>query len=350
VAGRGSEARGVPDPAHAGSAAAASFVHDREAVWLDGEPLRDDPASLSAVIDRFRPERVPDEAWHRIGDLVRAAVAATEPSGRYRAHTLLNCGTQLAYWADTVGQPMTPETLFDPETIDRFIVEGCAHLSLGSRQNYRAQLWRVGEAVLGQSIFPARPLSMGERPNPREPYCDDEITALVAWCRALPSERLRRNCLAVMALGLGAGLSSQEMIRALGTDVATDAEGVVIGVTGTRQRTVPVLERWEADVEGLASEVGKRPLVLPDRTKIRRYDLPNLIECSRRSGRDGAPKLSPLRLRVTWIVAHLSSGTPLPVIAQAAGTKYEHLAHYAGWAQVPDDQTARQLLRDPRLP
>ena len=31
-------------------------------------------------------------------------------------------------------------------------------------------------------------------------------------------------------------------------------------------------------------------------------------------------------------------------------TKYEHLAHYARWAHLPDDQKARQLLRGPRLP
>ena len=66
----------------------------------------------------------------------------------------MNAVTQLAVWADTLGLPLEPETLFRPEVIDRFVKEGCAHLSAGSRTNYRTVLRAVGRKVLGPGLFP----------------------------------------------------------------------------------------------------------------------------------------------------------------------------------------------------
>ena len=62
---------------------------------------------------------------------------------------------QLALWADRIGHRVDAESLFTPELIDRFITEGCPHLSDGTRLNYRSQLWRVGAAVVGPHALPA---------------------------------------------------------------------------------------------------------------------------------------------------------------------------------------------------
>ena len=115
---------------------------------------------MSGTIRRFRPSDVPDDVWHRVESLVRDAVTEVAPEAPFRAINYLTVVAQLAVWADRIGIPLDPEVLFHPETIDRFLIEGCAHLTDGSRINYRTHLWKVGAAVLGQDLFPQRPLSL----------------------------------------------------------------------------------------------------------------------------------------------------------------------------------------------
>ena len=134
--------------------------------------------------------------------------------------------TQLAVWADRIGQPIEPAALFHPEFLDRFIIEGCAHLSHGTQLNYRTHLWRVGEAVLGRTLFPPRALPL-RRSSVASPYSVAEVTELISWSRGLATAHMRRNCRALLALGLGAGLSSQEITSLVGTDVHV-ADGVTL--------------------------------------------------------------------------------------------------------------------------
>ena len=115
---------------------------------------------MSGTINRFSPRDVPEDVWQRVEPVVKQTVTAGAPDTPFHADHQLSIVTQLAVWADRIGQPVDPEHLFSPEFIDRFIVEGCAHLSHGSRLNYRTHLWKIGAAVLGHQLFPPRALPL----------------------------------------------------------------------------------------------------------------------------------------------------------------------------------------------
>jgi len=332
----------APAPAPELTASMASgFLLDRLAEnWVAGEPRRAGQ-SVTKAIAKFSPPRVPPDVWARIESTVRNSVETAAPASVYSAHTLLSITTQIAVWADTLGQPIDPDVLLHPEVIDRFISEGCPHLKPGTKLNYRKHLHDVGKAVLGPSVFPPRPLPL-YHPDPLQPYSTPEITALLAWCRGLPTERFRDNATGVVALGLGAGLSSQEMCRLVGDDVVADTDGVVVGVIGSRARQVPVVERWADAIHARAVEVGERPFLFPERTRISRHQLPNFLE---RCPTGDAPQLNTLRLRNSWIVAHLSADTNVLALAEAAGVSPTQIVKYLPYAERLDRAEACRQLR-----
>jgi hypothetical protein len=149
----------------------------------------------------------------------------------------------------------------------------------------------------------------------------------------------------MLALCLGAGLTSQELSRAVGTEVIRDHDGVLVKVMGAKARVVPVVERWERQAETFAMEAGVRPILKPERGRIRDYDVTNLAELAARSSLGNAPKLSPLRLRTTWIVDRISAGVPVLDVADAAGVTRHQISRYLEFARRIDPAKARRLLR-----
>jgi hypothetical protein len=323
--------------------AASSFAADRVAeVWSFGEPVRSGE-SVSGTINRFSPRDVPPDVWGRIEPVVKESVTKVGFTDAQLAKKCLSVVAQLAVWADRIGQPVDTASLFTPEFIDRFAVEGCAHLSDGSRRNYRSQLWKVGGAVVGHKLFPPRsvPLRISDL---TAPYSTAEIAELVSWSRGLPTESMRRDAWALVVLGLGAGLNSEEISRAVGTDVH-EADGIVLvdvlAAGGRIARVVPVHRLWAAEVLGVARDSGERPYFRPDRTRILRGDILGFI---RRCDTTGPPKFTPQRLRITWIVGHLSAGTHLAVLQEASGVAAVQLAKYLTFATPPETAQARRLL------
>ena len=319
---------------------AGSLQDDRQAtVWPTG-PTLEPAVAVAEAIDRFDRSRLPTEQWARIEPGVRAAVEAATPTSVYAARDLLNVVVQLASWADTTGQSTKSEVLFHPDVIDRFVTEGCAHLAEGTRLNYRRNLRDVGAAVLGASLYPPRPLPL-VREDISEPYTEKELSALLAWCRGLPTAHMRENALGIIALGRGAGLSHQEMARLVGTDVAVDADGVVVSVLGRNPRNVPVLGSWGPLVAARAADVEERPFLLPERTRIVRHHLSNFIlKCPR----GDAPRLDTRRLRASWIVEHLGRGTHLAALAEAAGVTPAQAVKYLRFVEGLDPAEARRQL------
>ena len=318
-----------------------SFYADRNTPnWVAGEPLRPDE-SVSKAIKQFSPLNVPEVLWRRIEALVKDTVAQAAPASVYAAKSLMTVVTQLVIWVDTLGLPLEPGVVFHPDTIDRFASEGCAHLASGTQHNYRTQLRAVGSVVLGSEFFPPPPLPL-KRAEPLAPYSFADIAALRSWGRGLPTERYRHNIAVILALGLGAGLHSQELLPLVGTDVTRDDTGTTVHVIGERAREVPVLSTWADQVAALATKAGQRPIFLPERTVITRRQVPNFIA---RCPKGEAPSLNAIRLRNTWIVGHLSAGTHLLALAQAAGVDATQVVKLARYATEPDADVARQMLR-----
>jgi hypothetical protein len=317
------------------------FTADRLAEeWDGGQPVRPGD-SVSGTINRFSPKDVPDEVWARIEPWVKSAVTAASPRSVLRANDLLTVTAQLFCWAERIGQPLDPVVLLRPEIIDRFVTEGCAHLADGTRTNYRTWLRMVGAAVLGSELYPPRPLPL-KRSDVNAPYSVAEVTELVSWARGCSTPTMRRNVWALLAIGLGAGLSAREISRLVGTDVHEQGGLVVLEVVGEKPRTVPVHRLWAGDVLELSCESGAHPFFRPERTRITRNDLLTFID--RCTEKDQDAKFCIQRLRVTWMVGHLAAGVPVGVVAQAAGVAASHLVKYSRFVPLPGESDARRLL------
>jgi hypothetical protein len=331
------EAAGVPAHLH-------SFYADRAAEnWDRGNPYYGDAAEVALLIERFNPKAVRPDVWARIESPVRLWVRTAEPDKPQRARNLMNAVTQLALWADTIALPLDADVILRPEVIDRFVTEARSRLSKGAVNNYRTHLRAVGRAVVDPSLFPPRPVTL-PRTAQEAPYTLADTTALVSWSRGLPTESLRRNSRALVAMGLGAGLSSQEMACLVGTDVTVDDDGVLLATGGKNPRIVPVLRRWEDDIAAMAEEVKDRPFFMPHRTNVVRHQIPNFVErCMRTSP---GTHLSVQRLRITWLVRQLAAGTPINALAQFAGVLPAQLCKYYVFVPPVEPAEGRRLIRD----
>jgi integrase len=301
---------------------------------------------VTRAVQRFSPRSIAPATWHRIERLVRSSVEKAIPTTVYKAQALMTVVTELVVWVDTLGLPLDPGVVFHPDTIDRFAREGCAHLAGGTQFNYRRQLRAVGAAVLGPESFPPPPLSL-KRSDPEAPYTDRDIAALLAWCRGLPTDRYRNNIGIIIALGLGAGLKSQELGRLRASDVVQDDRGVLVHVLGDRAREVPVLRSWERRVVTFAREAGDGLLFLPDRRSITPRQVPNFVA---RTPKGDAPPLNMVKLRVSWIVIHMNAGTSIKALEAASGVDASQLVKYSRYLEVHDADEVRRLLRDPGGP
>lgn len=297
-------------------------------------------ADAAMVIRRFDPNKVAPDVWAVIGPLVRDAVAVTKPRDAADARELLTRTAALAAWAFEQGIELLPAEVFAPHTLDRFVVEGVRHLAAGSQSNYRSVLHRVAAAVLGPIVYPPRVVL---ELSPRlQPYSKQEVTALMGWSRGLPTPRMTNGVQTLLALGLGAGLTSSEITVAHSAWVHETPAGLSIEVETPRRRTVPVRPAWETAVMAATERAAGRLLFLPGRTTRNAKQLSRFTESL---PRHDAPKLSARRLRSTWIVDLLDAHVPLNALSAVAGVAPEHLSTYVQFMTPISRDEADRLIR-----
>jgi integrase len=277
-----------------------------------------------------------------IEEFASAAAVDAAPSTAYDERSLRKAAALLARWAwQSAGLPLDREVIFARQVIGRFASVGLTQYSEAGQGNIRSQLLRMGEALLGPRLAPVRLAPLGPA-EPTAPYSLSEVTSLRSWALCQSTTARRANADVLLALGLGAGLSASEIGNVRVCDIAVDDEGVILNVTGTRSRSVPVLRAWERALI-------ERTLTLrPDQWAFRENhteNYPNLI--SNFVARSGTSTVLPQsqRLRSTWLVGHLTNGTPVIPLMQAAGVEsLEALTRYVRFVPVHDVPESRRVL------
>lgn len=297
-----------------------------------------------AAVKQFTP-KVPAEHWARVEPFVRAAALEAAPAVPYTMNRLTTDLSHFVIWAwQTACLPLERSVLLHRDVIESYAVHGCPELSRTSAGNRRSLLLRVAEVLLPPQERVKRLTPLCD-PNPSAPYSREEVTHLRAWARGQITETRQRDCATLLALGLGAGLNAAEIKALRVGDLHVDAEGVLINVAGARPRTVPVLATWESSLADLIHASASDKLAFaPGRTKTTsRNSVTNFV------GRTAGIGLKPNshRMRATWIVHHLSCGTPLLPLMEAAGLMtLEVLDRYMTYVEgVRDIRQARVLLR-----
>lgn len=298
-------------------------------------------SQVAARIDNYRPH-LDSAAWTAIEAFVRDAVHQAGPTTPYNASDLLHAVTYLTVWVWTLGQPVTADNVFDRWTIERFIAEGApATWSNPTRGNRRSMLFRVAEAIHGDighdSIAPLPPS------DPAAPYTPAELAAFRGWARHQATATMRRDAAVLLALGAGAGLAVEDLLPLHTRDITIGVDGIVsVNVQGRRRRIVTMLPDWSALLVDAAT--GGHPddwVFRRGRSGSFKNGVGNFLAKT-----TGLVKPNSQRLRSTWIVHHLATGTHARHLLHEAGVQSATaLIRYLRFVPGIEQDAARRRLR-----
>ena len=286
--------------------------------------------------------QMPTAQWETIGPYVREAVRRTAPATPYSEKQLYPAAARLVlYTWGTAGLPLEDDVVFDPGIINRYTQTEATHRSRAGVSTIRARLRRMSEALLGDDAT-GRFHALGKADASR-PYSADEQASLLSWARSQRDPSRRSSAEALLALGLGAGLTGQEIIALRLESIYVDGVGVVVHVGGGEPRDVPLLRNWEEHLVGRLREAGRTGWAFRDGQRGGNANL--ITDFASRSPRPSV-QLQARRMRATWLVEHLGRGTPLGALMLAAGLQsaeaFDRFLPHARWDR---EKSYRQELR-----
>ena len=272
--------------------------------------------TVARTITNYRPRGVDLYHWIAISEFVQQAVTDSEPPNADEARRRMTLVSALTDWVTyTACFPTERQSVFDLDVIAEFIDVG-NEWSPKVRKMARARL-----KTMAKTLNPDHPKDLPEETayttawNP-QPYTHAEVAALDGWARGqrTPGRRVKAHVL--LALTLGAGLYSHEVVALRVRDIAADDDGVVVTVRGQKPRQVPVLGAHERALTDLAANVPAAEYAFaPGRTNRKSSVIQNFVKSTNMTGLFPNPR----RLRATWIVTHLKAGVPPSVLVPAAG-------------------------------
>lgn len=221
------------------------------------------------------------------------------------------------------------------EIIEAFVQQGLCGLAPWSKATYRSVLRRLSGTE--GSVSAARFVPS----LARAPYRDNERAELVSIALSQPRPIGRDSAVALLVLGIGAGLRPGELVAAKGDDVSLKRAAVSVRVADGR--VVPVTGIWARLLADLASRAGHSHLFWPTGAD-RSYK--NFINdfCYAIVSDPAAVKMSSLRARSSYICDHLAAGTPLRRLMYLSGIdQVESLIRYV--CHVPGAPKTKAQLR-----
>ncbi|MEU0407933.1 hypothetical protein ABZ307_08905 [Streptomyces griseorubiginosus] len=277
-------------------------------------------------------------------------VRLADPQLSYKARELLTALAQLALFCDGEGRPGKAEVWLSREAIERFIAVGCPQVREDTRGNYRTRLLRLREIVLGGECRTGKPAKLSSS-VPNSPYSRGELADLWGWAGGQPTEELRWGCKTLLALGLGVGLDSPEVIPLRVHDVrrASGAGGPAVVVTrGARKREILCRRPWEGVLASAADRLDTpgtaRYLFRPNCMRRGTNTVTNFL--SRTQPSPHVPRLVMGRLRSTWLAELFEERLPITVIVAAAGVDTLHgLSRILPFLNPVSAEEAARLLR-----
>ncbi len=296
---------------------------------------------MASKIENYVP-KIPAEHWDAIGGFVRSAITDIEPVSPKMAKKALGAVTAFVHWAWLLGYELDRKVVFDRFAIEEFIAVGYPpNWSNGTRRNMRTQLFSVSQVLLGaEARIPRLNPLPGESPS--KPYSKDEIIALRSWAKGQATLTRRRDAIVLLALGAGAGLKVEDFFPLRRRDIVEIGGAVVVNVGGKRPRQVPVLAEWECELREAISTMSPDVYVFSQgRTGRNKNTVTNFVDRT-----SGVFKPHTFRLRVTWLVHHLTVGTPVkPFLAAAGVYSSDMLTRYLQFVPDVEANEARRLLR-----
>jgi integrase len=298
--------------------------------------LEDDPVS------RYTPDNVDPADWSNVESSIRDFCLSALPVTTNDHVVVRSIITRFVYWAWRNGLSTNVDELLEPLLIEHFL-DVQSDLSVATKGNYRSILRQIGLELIGPPRFYRSVPRASSRLQP--PYSEDEISALYSWARHRRSPVSRDRLRVLMACGLGAGLTRQEILSLNGKDIDIFHDSVRIDVPGARSRQVWVDQLWESELAEDALLAGEGSLMGFDGKSDRQRDkaMSNLLAARYRY--QGLPEFSVTRFRCTWIVLQLDRGVQPRLIADSAGIAYDQIGQYVEFTADYDEREVRASLR-----
>ena len=210
-----------------------------------------------------------------------------------------------------------------PEVVEAFTVLGLAARASSTRGTYRSVLRAL---AVGPRPVLATPFAASPAPRPYNRAERAELSSIACSQR---SAWRRSGALAMLSLGIGAGLRAGELAALRGADVAVGHHGVSVVVAGPRARLVIVGGTYAEALAGLAGRGGDDHLFCPGPAQRSYHNFVNNFARTLQSAPD-APRFSSGRCRSSFICDHLAAGTALAELLYISGiAQVESLLRYA---------------------
>ena len=253
--------------------------------------------------------------WSELGPFVRACVSQCHLVDRSES-ALFAATTPLVLWAwQSRGMVLEVPVIFASSTIEQFVHLGMSDYLPGSRATIRSTLWRMRETLNpGEAVRRTRPIS---RSAATIPYSPAEVAALYGWAVTQATQRRRIDATVLLALGLGAGLATREILAVTGHDLRLEDGAASVAVRTGRTRLVPLRHEWVASLTRLDIPTGSDAwLFRPGRHHASDGQVTDFLMRARTS-----LDVRPARMRATWLRTHLDLGTSPLELLRISGLK-----------------------------
>jgi len=253
--------------------------------------------------------------WDRIGHFIDAAVRDASTAQR-SPQSIYPAVVPFVLWCwRTRGMPLDRARIFRRLVADDFVGRGMPGYLAGSRATHRASLYRVIESLgSDSSLGVGRPIP---RRVPTEPYSAAEIAQLHSWAIAQGTERRRIDAMILLVLGLGAGLTSKELQAVRVDDLIVTESRAQVTVWDSRARVVPIADVWAERLSTVYPYLEDGAWAFrPGRTASQDGQITDFLLRARTS-----LDVRPVRMRTTWLVAHLTLGTSPSELLRISGLR-----------------------------
>ena len=254
--------------------------------------------------------------WDVIGEFVTDAVTDTALQSGRAERTLYPAAVAFVLWCwQSRGTPLERRRIFRLVAVEEFIHLGMTNYTVGSRATHRSTLVSLVKA-LNPTEMPRPHLAL-PRSEATKPYSTSEIAALASWASSQGTRRRQTDSTALLTLGLGAGLATREILGVRAADLDMRDDQVYVIVWEGRARAVPILADWQRCAKRiLAQREPNEWLFRPGRGSAASGQITDFLLRSRTE-----LEVRPSRMRTTWLLRHLATGTAPRELLHISGLK-----------------------------
>ena len=261
------------------------------------------------VLERWRPINWSQSDLRTLEPLlptIRGWVEQAKPGNAAKTRRFLLAASAIAVWALRSFGNADPSVVFHPSNVEAWSMTVRADKSLRWRQTTRSRLRALGRVVNAEGWPP--PTQQVSKHDVARPYAtvEEKVFRLVY---GLPGPANRSQRLWICCGSLGAGLRGNDVAAARTSDLENvGGERLAVRVRGRNRRLVPIRTDYTDLVRAAINASATDRFVPTDARNIVHTTVSRLD-----------PRLSLRRARSTWLVAHLTAGTPLGVLRMISG-------------------------------